>query len=55
MPDTTDQTKSNTAVYCGRECRVVCFFTDAGREYVRIEFSDKSQLTVTRDQIITNN
>lgn len=57
MPDITHQSKHTpTAVYCGRVCRIVSFMTDEhGREYVRLEFSDHTQLTVEKSQITVNN
>lgn len=48
MPDITNQPKHtvSTVTYYGTPCRVVSFFTEAGRNYARIEFADKTQLTV---------
>lgn len=54
MPDILHQDKhvqSATATYCGTPIRIVSYFVDDGRQWVRIEFADKTQLTVSRDQI----
>jgi len=55
MPDITHQSKyANAATYCGTVVRIVSYFVEDGCEWVRIEFADKTQLTVSRDQIIVN-
>lgn len=50
-PDITNKPKhsektGSVVYYYGTACRVVSFFAEAGRNYARIEFADKTQLTV---------
>lgn len=56
MPDILHQDKhvqTPTATYHGTPVRIISFSVKQGRKLARIEFADKSQLTVDYDQIQT--